>query len=279
MKRPADMEFMFVSFVAILFSIAATSADQALHLKSYSEDQVEGCYIHNQTLGVCFDIRKDLMKLLKTTGEQIVLHMKLGPEMLFYQVLDQTFIGNDASMVYVPNDVPRTPEALRGFLRRKKGMAEHEALKNHYQEVMSELHYVPEVQLLERVSAALSDNSTRLEILEPFYVLCLNLLKASDVEIPSELKAAPDTTEQVEGRQKRSCQRPQANDCRGLCGKGCWCWSWVCGDCCHHQGCYEHDLCCKYNPTSPHCISPYSYGFQCSGFGGYQDCLSWSWWG
>ena len=186
-------------------------------------------------------------------------------------------------MVYVPSDVPRTLEALRAFLRRRTGMTEPEALReDHYQEAMSELHYVPEVQLLERVSAALGDNSTRLEILQPFYVLCLNLLKASDVEIPSELKAVhdmeEDSSEQVGRRQKRSCQKPKANKCRGLCGYHCACWSWVCGDCCHHQGCYEHDLCCLYNPTSPHCLFPYSYGFTCSRFKGYKDCLSFSWW-
>ena len=87
------MTFMLVSFVAILFSIEANSGDRALHLKSYSEEQVEGCYIHNQTLGVCFDISKGFMKLLKTTGEQILLYKELGPQMLFYEVLDQAFIG------------------------------------------------------------------------------------------------------------------------------------------------------------------------------------------
>ena len=79
--------------IAILFSIATTSANQGLHLKSYSEAQVEGCYIHNQTMGVCFDIGKGHMKLLKTTGEQILLYKEFGPDMLFYQVLDQAFIG------------------------------------------------------------------------------------------------------------------------------------------------------------------------------------------
>ena len=79
--------------VAILFSMAASSADQGLHLKSHSEDQVEGCYIHNQTMGVCFDISKGFMRLLKTTGEQILLYKEFGPEMLSYQVLDQAFIG------------------------------------------------------------------------------------------------------------------------------------------------------------------------------------------
>ena len=145
---------------------------------------------------------------------------------------------------------------------------------------MSELHYVPEVQLLKRVSAALGDTSARLEILTLFHALCLNSLIASDAEIPSELEAArdleADTAVKVGQRQTRSSKKPQANNCRGLCGKGCWCWRWVCGDCCHHQGCFEHNLYCKKSPTSPHCISPY-YGFKCSGFAGYQACLTWSW--
>ena len=81
------------SVVALLFSIAATSANEGLHLKSYSEAQVEGCYVHNQTMGVCFDIGKGQIKLLKTTGKQILLYRKLGPDMFLYQVLDQGFIG------------------------------------------------------------------------------------------------------------------------------------------------------------------------------------------
>jgi hypothetical protein len=31
-------------------------------------------------------------------------------------------------------------------------------------------------------------------------------------------------------------------DCFGMCGPGCGdCWSWVCGDCCFHDFCAEHD--------------------------------------
>ena len=98
-------------------------------------------------------------------------------------------------MFYVPDDVLREPETLRAFLKHIKsdsGAEQREALKTHFHEAMSELHYVPEVQLLELVSAALGDNSTRLEILQPFHFLCSNLLKLADVDISAELKAAPD---------------------------------------------------------------------------------------
>jgi hypothetical protein len=26
-----------------------------------------------------------------------------------------------------------------------------------------------------------------------------------------------------------------------MCGAGCSCWSWVCGDCCYHDFCAVHD--------------------------------------
>ena len=180
-------------------------------------------------------------------------------------------------MAYVPDDVPETPDARRTFLRRQKGMARYEALRNHYQQAMSELHYVPEVQLLERALAALGDDS-RMEVLKPFHSLCFNLLKACDVQAPPDLKAPRDLDDgSIDGEmQKRGCLRPTKNNCRGLCGPGCWCWSWFCGDCCWHRGCYEHDLCCKKKPYSTYCLVP--IGLTCSGFSDYQKCMKSSWW-
>ena len=36
-------------------------------------------------------------------------------------------------------------------------------------------------------------------------------------------------------------------DCHGMCGPGCECWDWVCGDCCFHDGCSLHDTFCRGN--------------------------------
>ena len=45
---------------------------------------------------------------------------------------------------------------------------------------------------------------------------------------------------------RRFCKKcPKGSNCLGRCGPGCWwCWSYVCGTCCYHQGCYDHDICC-----------------------------------
>ncbi len=39
----------------------------------------------------------------------------------------------------------------------------------------------------------------------------------------------------------------KGNECLGLCGKTCSCWSFVCGDCCIHNYCLTHDICCGEN--------------------------------
>ena len=41
--------------------------------------------------------------------------------------------------------------------------------------------------------------------------------------------------------------RDNGRECFGMCGYGCFCWSIVCGDCCVHQGCLDHDQCCADN--------------------------------
>ena len=57
----------------------------------------------------------------------------------------------------------------------------------------------------------------------------------------------------------------QSNDCFGMCGRECSCWWWLCGDCCVHQGCLQHDDCCeRYGFWSFACLTP--IGFSCSGY-------------
>ena len=81
------------SVISMASSELRGSVPQGLRLTTYSEKQVKGCYNYNQTLGICFDVRKSSMQLLKTTGEKIVFYMQLGPNMFYYQVVDQGFIG------------------------------------------------------------------------------------------------------------------------------------------------------------------------------------------
>ena len=89
-----------ISVAAVLCSLMLSSdckpsqpTVQGLRLESYSEQQVKGYYNYNQTLSICFDVGKDFMKLSTTTGEEIVFHMELGPNVFYDSVLSHGFIG------------------------------------------------------------------------------------------------------------------------------------------------------------------------------------------
>lgn len=62
-------------------------------------------------------------------------------------------------------------------------------------------------------------------------------------------------------------QCPEGNQCLGMCGPMCIspCWKFVCGDCCHHEGCYSHDICCgKKNMTKIiNCYLKVPFKFHC----------------
>ena len=184
------------------------------------------------------------------------------------------------SVIYVPDAIPRVPHELREFLvtsqTAQKTATESEALlllKTHYQQALRDLHYVPEVKLLELVYVTLNDNSTQLEILKPFHALCFNLLKTSNIRIPAELRAGydlDDETAEQRGKRNQRCSSltsdPHNSTCTGMCGPSCTCWTWVCGDCCWHSGCHKHDRCCELNPLSGHCLFPWFYGFTCDSY-------------
>lgn len=57
------------------------------------------------------------------------------------------------------------------------------------------------------------------------------------------------------------CPPCSDQECLGMCGYGCSCWKWVCGDCCYHLGCYDHDVCCREDFTQIKCLFP--FGFKC----------------
>ena len=61
---------------------------------------------------------------------------------------------------------------------------------------------------------------------------------------------------------------PQSRDCHGMCGRQCSCWWWVCGDCCVHQGCLDHDDCCARDGYFSYSCSVGLFlgGFSCSGY-------------
>lgn len=79
-------------FTFIIFS-CSSATDPGIQLNIYSQEEVSGCYVYNQTLGVCFDVKNGSIKLTrKSTGTVLAIFQDLGQNITLYQVLDKPFI-------------------------------------------------------------------------------------------------------------------------------------------------------------------------------------------
>lgn len=98
----------------------------------------------------------------------------------------------------------------------------------------------------------------------PLYLMALQVTKVSksnmiDTTNISPLKSFEPHLFNDSGDCLTECPPCQDDECLGLCGYGCNCWKWVCGDCCYHLGCYGHDVCCRKKFVQTKCLFPFSF--------------------
>ena len=190
----------------------------------------------------------------------------------------------------MPTDAPTSLDELLVYWIHNYGAdytptrGDEELLKVRYRDAMRELGKTGEVLLLELLSAALARREQETETLLPFHAMCRVLLKDLDSQLALGFSTAPAVEEGDHDHEHSTSNKtqikcldlrgdPLGNKCAGLCGPGCSCWNWVCGDCCRHGGCYEHDKCCRRKVWSGYCLTPWVYNFNCDSYGGYPRCL------
>ena len=116
-----------------------------------------------------------------------------------------------------------------------------------------------EAQLIIEAALAIGDlgfQGTEYPAVMRFYLFALRLSN-SDPTVTTQYRNTRDTKNLKQKRGSIRCSngytcksstcpfKKYSNDCFGMCGKGCSCWSFVCGNCCVNQYCLTHDQCCE----------------------------------
>lgn len=101
----------------------------------------------------------------------------------------------------------------------------------------------------------------------PFYMAALRLAQlVKKSNLSSHVDRAPSQGETEDCLDE--CPPCPYQQCLGMCGYGCNCWKWACGDCCYHLGCYEHDICCRKKFVRTACLIPLNFkcesGYNCN---------------
>ena len=204
----------------------------------------------------------------------------------YFQLMDDAFISSNDNVYRVPlgSDVSRAmlasyPLTHRDLVDNLQG----ELMDNSPAAIQASAERLighPAMRLLEPAAQALSKELGITGKEEPasmlFFATAMKLSQLyEDAQRSSSLVHQPTTTPRLNPFISASVQQrlPCLNtcppcrhlECLGLCGYGCQCWKFLCGDCCAHKGCFLHDKCCRQRGffTAP-CLFP--FGFNCNRF-------------
>ena len=129
-------------------------------------------------------------------------------------------------------------------------------------DVLQKFLGMKEISLLEEAAEAVGQrgiNGRNTPTALPFFMFALRL---TQLHVKDTYSMYSNNT--LTHRQKRqscfnTCPPCPDDECYGQCGYGCTCWRWLCGDCCFHLGCYDHDTCCREQFFQTRCLFPHDF--------------------
>ena len=201
------------------------------------------------------------------------VNMQKSP--IVYQLLeDQYVVANKRTYRFPHEDMSSTSSHCRLFARLQYSDLIEPLVS--MQVSVDNLVAHPSVRLLEPAAKALGEDLGIIGKNEPavmaFYTTAMTLTEEYTKEQRAMMslhrKSNPWgiyinrhlVNTQTELECLKTCPPCEDQECFGLCGYGCSCWWWLCGDCCYHEGCRDHDVCCRGDTFSyGGCLLPYTF--------------------
>ena len=265
-------------------------ARNGLTMKSQNENLIEGSFVEDGR-GIYFLCEDD------SSGKGTLLLTTIEGKTIFYldQIRENLVLISveDEALLYIPSkqtegEIYEIPSShLIGALKAIEGTTSFAIgrLKAYLQRVsenegtdkLKKFMKFAEVDMVLATSQALMKNIGESIPPSPVRVLLafLQYLRESTTEFEHDFNyqnpfAHSTQATEVCTRFPTTCPlgecpfRRSGNNCFGMCGLQCNCWRFLCGDCCVHRGCREHDACCARGGflASLRCAIP--IGFRCN---------------
>ena len=223
--------------VAILLSVYISYTSAELTEFLWSDHKVSGVY--------------------KNEDGSVGIKFVCKPGQLQIETLNNVTIVNFTSFHVVDKRMARSVHMLDGeYFQHKHSAHRHldRSVGNttkSFNDTLNDLLDMKEIRLLEEASHAIGEQGAtgkNAPMMLPFHKFALRMTQLLDTvspdansnELSNQLHSSPWK------KRGADCKKYRNNkDCKGLCGLRCWCWEWVCGDCCYHQACFDHDTCCE----------------------------------
>jgi hypothetical protein len=212
----------------------SSDGNEGVTMRIATPDRLAGNYVDARGLGIDFDTARsgtDLFMEIKTaSGHELIHAVTTDTSYIFHYLDDRLTLQVDKAWV------------AKVQAEGDDGPAMKDTSAMHWtgdMAVLDEMVAMPEVRslpFLSRALGAMGYNGTDY----PASLAMHKMARQSAEALGIELEPLPAQNAEAE-----FCTQPTANECYGMCGYGCSCWSWVCGDCCYHSGCAKHDSWCR----------------------------------
>ena len=276
-----------------------TEQQPGLTLHESKTNKLEGTFIAEDNKGIFFLSESDGSskgKLLVTTLEgKIVFHfLESVEQLMLISVADETLLyssperGEDEIYKVLPsrfflvqNAVQENDDFQLGLLKDSLEQVSEEegmACLNRLFEMTEEIELIIKAvnAMVDKGLTGAENNAARL-----FFAQAIHLEAKLAKTSPGALQSSIQTVSRFERlflatSQGVACSTfatscpstdhcPGSNECFGMCGRGCSCWEFLCGDCCRHRGCEEHDVCCRSSGFRAFIRCWFPTGFTCAG--------------
>ena len=261
---------------------AGREGENQLVLSLLRKDQVHGSYTSPKLgCGIVFNATKDSLLLSTLSGERLLsAEEQVGPVRLV-AIGDKEFVqhreSDGESETVQDYAIPKhhgsflgnqNHEAFMSLIDKLKAIDSKQhskVLKRSVRKTLSKC----ELNLLSDAAIAMGGQgitSRDYPSTLPLYMTASRVASRSLANAQNDPISDNDTNTYhvVHEREKRQSCRDECppcpdQECMGMCGPGCTCWEWACGNCCHNRGCYYHDLCCRTRPNSLACLMPVKF--------------------
>jgi hypothetical protein len=230
----------------------------------------QGSFYSSADLGVSFDSNGTGLSISDLSGDGVLLIQKTSQSQQWICVLGNTFVQLHVSEsqgyrdYYVPQFIYKEtcfqPSELNVTVLKLLDVLSSRYHYSNLQRSVGELLESPFINPIRNAVYTLGvDLKLRGDIYPSLLPLYLVVKVIEQMQVTTSLNSTKGNGVGDEEDCFKECPPCPDEECLALCGYGCHCWKWVCGDCCYHLGCHGHDICCRENFIQTKCLFPISF--------------------
>lgn len=243
-----------------------------LYLSKIDADVAKGRYVSSD-LGISFDSTSTSLSIFDLSGNEVLVVQETSHYQQWIRILGNTFVQLYISETQGYQDyyVPEFMYEEADFKSRQLNATVLKLLGtmpsyHHYDNLLRSVKILLDSPFVDPIKSAVYALGINLKLegdtypsLLPLYLVA-NMLEQLKVKpLFSNYSKIIIEKEVRDEECFEECPPCPDEECLSLCGYGCYCWKWVCGDCCYHLGCHGHDICCRKNFIQTKCLFPISF--------------------